>query len=155
MERLMGGTAKLDLYKGKVLLIVNVASKCGLTPQYKDLEEIYKKYQDSGLMNLGFPANNFLRQEPGDNKDIAEFCQINYGVSFDMFSKISVKGDDMHPLYQFLTQKKYNQHSDNEVSWNFQKYLIDKEGNLVQVISPKTKVTDSSVINQIEALLGK
>jgi glutathione peroxidase len=106
-------------------------------------------------MNLGFPANNFLRQEPGDNKDIAEFCQINYGVSFDMFSKISVKGDDMHPLYQFLTQKKYNQHSDNEVSWNFQKYLIDKEGNLVQVISPKTKVTDSSVINQIEALLGK
>jgi glutathione peroxidase len=130
-----------------------VASKCGLTPQYKDLEATYKKYKDQGLVILGFPANNFLWQEPGEDSEIASFCQVNYGVTFDMFSKISVKGSDMHPLYQFLTQKKYNKLEDASIKWNFQKFLIDKEGNIVKAISPKTKVTDSAVISDIESLL--
>lgn len=153
MKMLNGSEKSLSDYKGKVVLIVNVASKCGLTPQYKDLEATYKKYKDQGLVILGFPANNFLWQEPGEDSEIASFCQANYGVTFDMFSKISVKGSDMHPLYQFLTQKKYNKLEDASIKWNFQKFLIDKEGNIVKAISPKTKVTDSVVIADIEALL--
>jgi glutathione peroxidase len=153
MKMLNGTEKSLSDYKGKVVLIVNVASKCGLTPQYKDLEATYKKYKDQGLVILGFPANNFLWQEPGEDSEIASFCQANYGVTFDMFSKISVKGSDMHPLYQFLTQKKYNKLEDASIKWNFQKFLIDKEGNIVKAISPKTKVTDSVVIADIEALL--
>jgi glutathione peroxidase len=153
MKMLNGSEKSLSDYKGKVVLIVNVASKCGLTPQYKDLEATYKKYKDQGLVILGFPANNFLWQEPGEDSEIASFCQANYGVTFDMFSKISVKGSDMHPLYQFLTQKKYNKLEDANIKWNFQKFLIDKEGNVKKVINPKTKVTDSVVIADIESLL--
>lgn len=142
-------------YKGKVILVVNVASKCGLTPQYKDIEALYEKYKDRGLVVLGFPANNFLSQEPGSNADIQEFCTKNYGVSFPMFSKISVKGKDMDPLYQFITQKAKNGVMDSEVSWNFQKYLFNKEGHLITYFAPTTKVTEAEVITLIEKELSK
>lgn len=155
MKKLDGTTKNLSDYKGKVLLVVNVASKCGLTPQYKDLEQFYRKYKDRGVMVLGFPANNFLGQEPGTNQEIAEFCQKNYGVTFDMFEKISVKGKDIHPLYQFLTSKKLNDHIDAPVTWNFQKFLINKKGEVVASFSPRTSVFNSEVIAAIEAELNK
>jgi len=136
--------------KGKKIMIVNTASKCGLTPQYKDLQNLYDTYKNDNLVIIGFPANNFAEQEPGTNAEIAEFCQLNYGVTFPMMAKISVKGDDMHPVYQFLTQKAKNGLEDSEVSWNFQKYLIDEEGHLEKVISPKTLPTDQVVINFIK-----
>lgn len=135
--------------KGKKILIVNTASECGLTPQYKDLEAIYQKYNDKNFVIVGFPANNFGAQEPGSNKEIAEFCQMNYGVTFPMMGKISVKGDDMHPLYQFLTEKSKNGLQDSEVEWNFQKYLINEKGELVKVVSPKTLPTDESIVSWI------
>lgn len=136
--------------KGKKVMIVNTASKCGLTPQYKDLQNLYDTYKDKGFVIVGFPANNFAQQEPGTNKEIAEFCQQNYGVSFPMMAKISVKGDDMHPVYQFLTKKEKNGYQDSEVTWNFQKYLLDENGVLVKVIPPKTLPTDESIINWIK-----
>jgi glutathione peroxidase len=136
--------------KGKKVMIVNTASKCGLTPQYKDLQALYDTYKEENFVIVGFPANNFAKQEPGTNAEIAEFCQLNYGVSFPMMAKISVKGNDMHPMYQFLTQKSKNGFKDSEVSWNFQKYLIDENGNLVQVIAPKTLPTDQSIISWIK-----
>ena len=136
--------------KGKKVMIVNTASKCGLTPQYKDLQSLYDTYKNENFVIVGFPANNFAKQEPGTNAEIAEFCQLNYGVSFPMMAKISVKGKDMHPLYQFLTQKSKNRFEDSEVSWNFQKYLIDEQGNLVQVITPKTLPTDESIVGWIK-----
>jgi len=137
--------------KGKKIMIVNTASKCGNTPQYKDLQEIYDTYKDNDFVIVGFPANNFGKQEPGTNTEIAEFCKLNYGVTFPMMSKISVKGEDIHPLYQFLTQKSKNGFEDSEVSWNFQKYLIDEKGHLVKVIPPKTLPTDESLINWIKS----
>jgi len=137
--------------KGKKVIIVNTASKCGLTPQYKDLEALYKEYKDKGLVIVGFPANNFASQEPGNNKEIAEFCERNYGVTFPMMDKISVKGDDMAPIYQFLTRKANNGLQDSEVEWNFQKYLINKEGQLEKVVSPKTLPTDPEIVNWIKA----
>jgi len=142
---LYGETFDFASLKGKKVIVVNTASKCGLTPQYKDLEAIYKKYKDKGLVIVGFPANNFASQEPGTSKEIAEFCQQNYGVSFPMMEKISVKGDDMAPLYKFLTQKSKNGLQDSEVEWNFQKYLIDEKGELVKVVSPKTLPTDPEI----------
>ena len=124
MRNIDGENVKLDTYKGKVLLIVNVASKCGYTPQYEGLEALYQKNKDSGLVILGFPANNFGKQEPGNDGDIKTFCEKNYGVTFDMFSKISVKGDDIHPLYKYLTTETgFN----DEIDWNFAKYLVDKQ----------------------------
>ena len=135
--------------KGKKILVVNTASECGLTPQYKDLEAIYEKYKNSNFVIVGFPANNFGAQEPGSNEQIAKFCEMNYGVTFPMMSKISVKGDDMHEVYQFLTEKKRNGLQDSEVQWNFQKYLINENGELVKVISPKTLPTDPEIINWI------
>jgi len=137
--------------KGKKVIVVNTASKCGLTPQYKDLEALYKEYKDKGLVIVGFPANNFAEQEPGTNKEIATFCQKNYGVSFPMMDKVSVKGADMSPVYKFLTQKSKNGLEDSEVQWNFQKYLINEKGELVKVISPKTLVTDPEVINWVKS----
>jgi len=137
--------------KGKKVMIVNTASKCGLTPQYKDLEAIYKEYKDKGFVIVGFPANNFAAQEPGTSKDIAEFCQLNYGVTFPMMDKISVKGDDMAPIYHFLTEKSKNSLQDSEVEWNFQKYLINEKGELVKVISPRTLPTDPEIINWIKS----
>lgn len=136
--------------KGKKLMIVNTASKCGLTPQYKNLQTVYDTYGDGDFQIIGFPANNFMSQEPGSDLEIAAFCEQNYGVSFPMMSKISVKGDDMHELYQFLTQKQRNGFEDSEVSWNFQKYLIDKEGRLVEVIDPQTLPDDPAIIDWIK-----
>lgn len=155
MPDIEGEMVSLEKYKGKVVLIVNVASKCGLTPQYKDLQALYDNKADDGLVILGFPANNFAGQEPGSEEEIATFCEKNYGVTFPMFSKISVKGDDQHPLYQFLTQKDLNGVMDSEVKWNFQKYLIDREGKLVEMISPRTSVTEASVRSKIESLLAQ
>lgn len=137
VSSLEGGNIDFASFKGKKILIVNTASKCGLTPQYAELEQLHNLYGDKVVL-IGFPANNFLFQEPGSNQDIKEFCTKNYGVSFLMAEKISVKGKDMHPLYIWLTQKRYNHFSDNDVQWNFQKYLIDENGKLIAVFSPKT-----------------
>lgn len=136
--------------KGKKIMIVNTASECGLTPQYKDLQAIYEKYKDKNFVIVGFPANNFGSQEPGSNQEIATFCEKNFGVSFPMMSKISVKGSDMHEVYQFLTQKSKNGLQDSSVEWNFQKYLINENGELEKVVSPRVLPTDSSVISWIE-----
>lgn len=136
--------------KGKKIMIVNTASKCGLTPQYEKLEALYQKYKNSNFVIVGFPANNFMGQEPGSNEEIATFCKKNYGVSFSMMEKISVKGEDMHPIYHFLTEKAKNGLEDNSVQWNFQKYLLDENGYLVKVVSPRTSPDDSEIINWIE-----
>ncbi|MDR6763420.1 MULTISPECIES: glutathione peroxidase [Flavobacterium] len=151
VEDLSGNTFDFASLKGKKVLIVNTASKCGLTPQYKDLEAVYKQYKDKGFVIVGFPANNFASQEPGTNKEIETFCQQNYGVTFPMMDKVSVKGDDMCEVYKFLTQKSKNGLQDSEVEWNFQKYLINEKGELVKVIKPKTLVTDPEVINWIKS----
>lgn len=137
--------------KGKKILVVNTASKCGLTPQYENLQTIYDQYKDKNLVIVGFPANNFASQEPGTSDEIAAFCEKNYGVTFPMMDKISVKGDDMAPLYQFLTEKSKNGLEDSEVQWNFQKYLIDENGHLAKVVSPKTLPTDPEIVDWIKA----
>ena len=155
MKTLAEKDKSLADYKGKVVIIVNVASKCGLTPQYKSLEATFEKYQDKGLVILGFPANDFLLQEPGTNSEIGEFCQKNYGVTFDMFSKITVKGPEMHPLYQFLTQKKYNGIEDADVKWNFQKFIIDRNGKMQKVVAPRSEINAPENIEVIERLLAQ
>lgn len=143
--------AKIDLaqYKGKKMLLVNTASKCGFTPQYEGLEKLYEQYKDQ-LVIIGFPANNFAQQEPGSNEEIAEFCERNYGVSFPMSEKISVKGEDIAPLYQWLTQKKWNKVQDSEVKWNFQKYLIDENGKLIGVFESAVKPMDIQILSHLE-----
>ena len=151
VEDLSGKIFDFASLKGKKIMIVNTASKCGLTPQYKDLEAVYKEYKDKGLVIVGFPANNFASQEPGTNEEIATFCQMNYGVTFPMMDKVSVKGDDMAVIYQFLTQKAKNGLQDSTVEWNFQKYLINENGELEKVIAPRTLVTDPEVLNWIKA----
>lgn len=138
VKTLEGGDFNFASLKGKKVMIVNTASKCGFTPQYKDLEELYE-HSGGKLVIVGFPANNFMNQEPGSAADIREFCTKNYGVTFPMMEKISVKGKDMHPLYQWLTSKAKNGDMDSEVKWNFQKYLIDENGKLVDVIYSKEK----------------
>ncbi len=150
VEDLSGKTFDFASLKGKKILVVNTASKCGYTPQYKDLEALYKKYKNQNFVIIGFPANNFGQQEPGTNKEIATFCELNYGVSFPMMSKISVKGKDMHPLYQFLTQKSKNGLKDSEVEWNFQKYLINEKGELEKVLLSAVKPTDADIVNWIK-----
>lgn len=137
--------------KGKKIMVVNTASKCGLTPQYEKLEALYQKYKNSNFVIVGFPANDFMGQEPGTNEEIATFCKKNYGVSFTMMEKITVKGSEIHPVYQFLTEKSKNGLEDNSVQWNFQKYLIDENGFLVKVISPRTSPDDQEISNWIEA----
>jgi glutathione peroxidase len=149
VEDIDGNIFDLSSLKGKKVMIVNTASKCGLTPQYEQLEAVYQTYKDSNFTIIGFPANNFMGQEPGSNEEIAEFCVKNYGVSFPMMSKISVKGKDMHELYQFLTEADLNGLEDNEVKWNFQKYLIDEEGKLAKVINPTTLPNDQDIIDWI------
>jgi glutathione peroxidase len=151
VEDLSGKPFDFASLKGKKIMVVNTASKCGLTPQYKDLEAIYEKYKDQNFVIIGFPANNFASQEPGSNKEIATFCEMNYGVTFPMMSKISVKGKDMDPVYEFLTQKSKNGLQDSEVEWNFQKYLINEKGQLEKVISPQTLPTDASVVSWIKS----
>lgn len=150
VEDLSGDSFDFSTLKGKKILVVNTASECGLTPQYEELQAIYEKYKDKNFVIVGFPANNFGSQEPGSNAQIATFCQKNYGVSFPMMAKISVKGGDMHPVYQFLTQKAKNGLEDSEVQWNFQKYLINENGELAKVVSPRTLPTDAEIINWIE-----
>jgi glutathione peroxidase len=151
VEDLSGKIFDFSTLKGKKVMIVNTASKCGLTPQYKDLEAIYKEYKDKNFVIIGFPANNFASQEPGTNEEIASFCQLNYGVTFPMMDKVSVKGADMCAVYQFLTQKSKNGLEDSDVAWNFQKYLINENGELEKVIAPQTLPTDASVIDWIKA----
>ena len=150
VEDINGKPFALADLKGKKVMIVNTASKCGLTPQYKELEALYQQYKDRDFIIIGFPANNFLGQEPGSNEQIASFCSINYGVRFPMMSKISVKGKNMHPLYQFLTQKSKNGVEDSKVQWNFQKYLIGRDGKLEKVIAPKTLPSSDEVTQWIE-----
>lgn len=147
VEDLSGKIFDFASLKGKKIMIVNTASKCGLTPQYRELEAIYKQYKDKKFVIVGFPANNFAKQEPGTNEEIATFCQLNYGVTFPMMDKVSVKGNDMCAVYQFLTQKSKNGLQDSEVAWNFQKYLLNEKGELVKVIAPKTLPTDKEIID--------
>ncbi|MDT0644758.1 glutathione peroxidase [Zunongwangia sp. F363] len=150
VKDIQGKDFDLSTLKGKKVMIVNTASKCGYTPQYKQLQELYSLFKEQDFVIIGFPANNFASQEPGSNEEIAEFCQANYGVDFPMMSKISVKGADMHPLYRFLTEKSKSNYKDSEVQWNFQKYLIDAQGRLVQVVDSKTLPTDKKIIDWIE-----
>jgi len=147
VEDIDGKEFSLAQLKGKKVMVVNTASKCGLTPQYEDLEKLYKKYSDQNFVIIGFPANDFMSQEPGSDADIKEFCQKNFGVTFPMMSKISVKGEEMHPLYKWLTTKELNGVEDSEVKWNFQKYLIDESGKLISVIPPRNKPDTQEVID--------
>ncbi len=144
-----GKTFDLASLKGKKVLVVNTASKCGLTPQYKDLQELYLKYGGDKFVIIGFPANNFMSQEPGSNAEIKQFCTEKYDVTFPMMEKISVKGDDIDPIYKWLTNKSQNGKMDAEVSWNFQKFMIDEQGNLVDMVPPKTKPNDEKIIKWI------
>lgn len=144
-----GDTFDFASLKGKKVMIVNTASKCGLTPQYKELQALYEQYKDKGFIIIGFPANNFQKQEPGSDLEIKEFCSLNYGVTFPMMAKISVKGDDMSPIYQWLTKKELNGKEESQVKWNFQKYLINEEGQLERVIDPKVKPNDPQIIQWI------
>lgn len=173
LKTISGADAKLGDYAGKVLLVVNVASKCGLTPQYEALEKLYKDYKDKGVVVLGFPANNFGAQEPGTDAEITDFCTTNFGVDFPMFSKISVKGDDQHPLYQKLTTerpaKTFKDDSfvqrmkgygivaekEEDVLWNFEKFLIAKDGTVADRFSPDITPDDPIITKAIEAELAK
>ncbi len=146
-----GKPFNLASLKGKKVLVVNVASKCGLTPQYKELQELYTKYGGDKFTIIAFPANNFMGQEPGTEEEIKEFCTANYNVTFPMMHKISVQGKDMDPIYQWLTQKSKNGKMDAPVQWNFQKFLIDENGNLVQSISPKTTPMSDEIVTWIES----
>jgi len=137
----------LATLKGKKVLVVNVASKCGLTPQYEDLQALYDKYKNKDFVVIGFPANNFMGQEPGTNSEIMEFCSVNYGVTFPMMDKISVKGKDQSPLYKWLTNKSENGKIDQKVTWNFQKFMVDEEGHLVDVVMPKESPMSDKIIN--------
>lgn len=150
-----GKEVSLSSFKGKVLLIVNVASRCGYTPQYEGLQAIYEKYKDKGFYVLGFPANNFGNQEPGTNEEIKEFCKTRYNVTFPMFAKISVKGEDKHPLYKFLTSKETNPEFAGEITWNFNKFLIDRRGKVVARFSSKYEPESESVIAAIEKYLNE
>lgn len=144
-----GAVFNLSTLKGKKVMVVNTASKCGFTPQYEGLEKLYEKYKDQNFVIIGFPANNFMHQEPGTNEEIKEFCKKNYGVSFPMMAKISVKGEDMAPIYKWLTTAELNGVMDSEVKWNFQKYLIDEKGNLVKVIYSKEKPMSEGITSWI------
>lgn len=144
-----GNDFSLASLKGKKVLVVNVASKCGLTPQYEQLQELYEKYRYLNFVIIGFPANNFMGQEPGTNEEIKEFCTANYGVTFPMMEKISVKGKDQAPLYKWLTNKSENGVLDQEVTWNFQKFMVDEEGHLVDVVLPKESPMSDKIINWI------
>lgn len=147
-----GKTRKLADYRGKVLLVVNTASKCGFTPQYKGLEELYKQFGKRGFVVLGFPCNQFGQQEPGPESKIAEFCELNYGVSFPMFAKVDVNGESAHPLYKFLTKAKPGLLGSEGIKWNFTKFLVDRNGEVVKRYAPTTEPKE--VAAEIEKLLG-
>ncbi len=148
IEAIDGTTIDFSQYKGKKLLIVNTASKCGYTPQYEDLQKLHELYGDK-LTILGFPSNNFMGQEPGTNLEIAKFCKVNYGVTFQLFSKIEVKGKDQHPLYAWLSDKDKNGWNDKSPTWNFCKYLINEEGKLVNFYKSGVKPMDEKIIEFI------
>lgn len=150
MNDIEGKSVKLEQFKGKAVLIVNVASKCGNTPQYEGLEKIYKQYKDKGFVVLGFPANNFMGQEPGTDADIKQFCSTKYNVTFPIFSKISVKGGDIHPLYKYLTQAS---NPVGDVRWNFGKFLIGKDGAILARFDPKVLPESPEIAAAIEAAL--
>ena len=145
-----GDEFDLSTLKGKKVLVVNVASKCGLTPQYKDLQALYEKYNQRDFVIIGFPANNFMGQEPGTNEEILEFCTLKYDVTFPMMGKISVKGKDQAPLYKWLTNKSENGKIDQKVTWNFQKFIIDENGHVVDVVMPKESPMSDKIINWLE-----
>lgn len=155
MKSIDGENVPLARYRGKVILIVNVASKCGFTPQYAALESLYTRYQTKGLVVLGFPANNFLFQEPGTDREIKEFCTTRYNVTFDMFAKISVRGNDKHPLYQFLTSKETDPGFDGEIKWNFQKFLMDRHGKVIARFDPAEDPLSRVITEQIEKALAE
>jgi glutathione peroxidase len=173
VKKINGSQASLNEYQGKVMLVVNVASKCGLTPQYEGLEKLYKSYKDKGLVVLGFPANEFLAQEPGSNEEIQKFCTMNYGVDFPMFEKIVVKGEGQHPLYQYLTTTKPNatlkeggtlitrlkdkgllSGKENDIKWNFEKFLVNKHGDVVDRFSPELDPMDPVIVKAVERELA-
>ncbi len=151
-KKMNGEEVQMDKYKDKVVLVVNTASKCGLTPQFKELEELNKKYGDNGLAILGFPCNQFAKQDPAGNEEIQSFCQLNYGVTFDMFEKIDVNGEDTHPLYQFLKQEQKGTLGNN-IKWNFTKFLIDKQGKVLARYAPV--VNPLKIEDKIKELLRK
>ena len=153
MKSIDGKEVKLSSYRGKVVMIVNVASRCGLTPQYDGLQNVYQKYQGQGFVILGFPANNFMGQEPGTDEEIKTFCSMKYNVTFPLFSKISVKGSDIHPLYKFLTDKSTDPDFGGDISWNFNKFLIDKNGKIAARFSSPDKPESDKVIQAIETAL--
>ena len=146
VEALEGESFYFSILKGKKIIVVNTASKCGLTPQYKDLQALYEEYGSDKFVIVGFPANNFMSQEPGSNEEIAAFCKHNYVVTFTMMANIKIKGKEIHPVYAFLTQKKKNGVMDSKVSWNFQKYLVNEAGVVEKVISPRTSPKDEEII---------
>lgn len=155
MRDIDGKDVKLKKFKGDVLLVVNVASKCGYTPQYEQLEATFEKYKDRGFKVLGFPANNFNGQEPGSDAEIKEFCTTKYKVSFPMFAKISVKGEDQDPLYQFLTKKETNPQFAGDITWNFNKFLIDRKGNVVARFKTQEKPDSEAITAAIEKYLAE
>ncbi len=150
-----GTERSLSEYQGKVLLIVNVASKCGFTPQYTGLEKLYKRYHDRGFEILGFPANDFLRQEPGTDAEIKSFCSTRYEVTFPMFSKITVKGKEIHPLYTFLTEKETNPTFAGKITWNFNKFLVDRAGKIVERFDSKVEPMGDRIPRAVEEMLGR
>ncbi len=153
VDTITGETLTLEKYRGKVLLIVNTASKCGFTGQYAGLQELYETYNDKDLEVLGFPSNDFLWQEPGTDEEIQSFCTLNYGVTFPMFSKIAVKGKEQHPLYQYLTSKETNPEFGGKISWNFNKFLIGRDGTIMGRFGSRTKPGDPKLMGGIEAAL--
>ena len=153
MEDIDGKSKPLSDFQGKVLLIVNTASKCGFTGQYEGLQALYEEFRGQGLVILGFPSNDFLRQEPGTNEEIESFCKLNYGVTFPMFAKIKVKGGDQHPLYSYLTSKETNREFAGKISWNFNKFLIGREGKILGRFGSRTKPQDSKLLEQLKAAL--
>jgi glutathione peroxidase len=155
LNSIEGQPAPLNAYKGKVVLIVNVASKCGFTPQYTALEATYRKYKDQGFVILGFPANNFMSQEPGTDAEIQQFCKRTYDVTFPMFSKISVKGDDKAPLYKFLTDKTTNPATGGDIKWNFTKFLVGRDGTVLARFESPVKPESPEVVSAIEGALKK
>lgn len=150
-----GGTKSLSDWSGQVLMLVNVASKCGLTPQYAQLVNLHDEYKGRGFSVIGFPANNFMGQEPGSDEDISNFCSTKYGVNFDVLSKISVQGNDIHPMYADLVSVDKNGELGGDIEWNFAKFIVDKQGNVVGRVHPKTLPDDPAVIACIEAELGR
>lgn len=155
MNSLAGKPVDLSKYKGKVVMIVNVASECGLTPQYEALQKLNEKYADQGLAILGFPCNQFGKQEPGTSVEISEFCTKNYGVTFDMFEKVVVNGDDQCQLYKFLTSADTNPGMEGKINWNFEKFLVDRDGKVVKRFAPRTKPDSDEVVGAIQTELEK